>query len=63
MLAGNNSQIDSAQAQILVSDYQEEKANKKWLKYQQKNKTNLLHFLANNAKKRWRFCTSIRATV
>ena len=57
MLAGNNSQIDSAQAQILVSDYQEKK-QQEMAKVSAKKQNESSTFLANNAKKDGVFVTA-----
>lgn len=57
MLAGNNSQIDSAQAQILISDYQEEK-QQEMAKVSAKKQNESSTFLANNAKKDGVFVTA-----
>ena len=57
MLAGNNSQIDSAQAQILVSDYQEKK-QQEMAKLSAKKQNESSTFLANNAKKDGVFVTA-----
>ena len=57
MLAGNNSQIDAAQAQILVSDYQEKK-QQEMAKLSAKKQNESSTFLANNAKKDGVFVTA-----
>ena len=57
MLAGNNSQIDAAQAQILVSDYQEKK-QQEMAKVSAKKQNESSTFLANNAKKDGVFVTA-----
>lgn len=57
MLAGNNPQIDSAQAQILVSDYQEKK-QQEMAKVSAKKQNESSTFLANNAKKDGVFVTA-----
>ena len=57
MLAGNNSQIDSAKAQILVSDYQEKK-QQEMAKVSAKKQNESSTFLANNAKKDGVFVTA-----
>lgn len=57
MLAGSNSQIDAAQAQILVSDYQEKK-QQEMAKVSAKKQNESSTFLANNAKKDGVFVTA-----